>query len=184
MLISSPSAVLVRLVCRLRRPVLGSKVVRSLSSRLLVALLGAGALALACGPHVASTESEANAETPSNVQPNDGTPLATSLDVSVHENVTFTLHVTNTSGKRVELTFPSGQTHEFVVLDSIGREVWRWSNGRLFTQAIQNKLLTSKESAKYEETWDPSKAAGKFTAVARLNSSNYPIEERVEFTLP
>ncbi len=158
--------------------------VRSLSSRLLIALLGAGALALACGPHVASTDSDANAETPGNVQPNDGTPLATSLDVSVRDDVTLTLHVTNTSGKRVELTFPSGQTHEFVVVDSTGKEVWRWSNGRLFTQAIQNKLLTSKESAKYEETWDPSQATGKFTAIARLVSSNYPIEERVEFTLP
>jgi hypothetical protein len=159
-------------------------VVRSLSSRLIVALLGAGALALACGPHVASTDSDANAETPGNVQPDPDTPLASSLDVSVNNEVTFTLHVTNTSGKHVELTFPSGQTHEFVVLDSIGREVWRWSSGRLFTQAIQNKLLGSRESAKYEETWDPTKAAGKFTAVARLNSTNYPVEERVEFTLP
>lgn len=156
----------------------------SKSSRLLVVLLGAGALALACGPHVASTDADANAETPATAQPPSDAPLATSLNVTVRDNVTFTLHVTNTSGKRVELTFPSGMTHDFVVLDSTGNEVWRWSEGRLFTQAIQNKLLTSKESAKYEEAWNPTRVTGKFTAVARLNSSNYPVEERVEFALP
>jgi hypothetical protein len=165
-------------------------VVRSFSSRLLLWIAGAGALALACGPHVASNEGANATETIREGAPaaDSASPLATSLNVSLDksdaQSVTLTLNITNASDKRVELTFPSGQTHDFVVLDSAGTVVWKWSEGRLFTQAMQNKLLTSRESAKFEETWNAAKAQGRFTAVATLRSSNYPIEEKLEFTLP
>jgi hypothetical protein len=183
MLISSPSAsVLYALywLRRARRLLLATH----LSSRLLVWLLSAGALALACGPHVASNESNAATEARRPVDPPTAGPLATSLNVSVENGVTLTLNITNTSERRVELTFPSGQTHDFAVLDSAGKVVWQWSEGRLFTQAMQNKLLTSRESAKYQERWNAQGLVGKFTAVATLRSTNFPIEERIEFTLP
>ena len=41
----------------------------------------------------------------------------------------------------VELDFPDGQTHDFVVLDAAGSEVWRWSDGRMFTQAHAEQVL-------------------------------------------
>lgn len=163
---------------------------RPISSRVLVWILGAGALALACGPHVASNEGANATETIREGTPaaDSASPLATSLNVSLDksdaQSVTLTLNITNASDKRVELTFPSGQTHDFVVLDSTGTVVWKWSEGRLFTQAMQNKLLTSKESAKFEEKWNAEKVQGRFTAVATLRSSNFPVEEKIEFTLP
>ncbi len=110
--------------------------------------------------------------------------LATSVDVTVRDRVTLALHVTNTIGKRLELSFHSGQTHDFVVLDAAGREVWRWSADRMFTQALQNTLLDPRETISYEERWDPAGRTGQFTAVAVLTSNNYPVEERVQFTLP
>ncbi len=133
---------------------------------------------------MASNESNAATETRPRTDAPIGGPLATSLNVSVEDGVTLTLNITNTSERRVELTFPSGQTHDFAVLDSAGKVVWQWSEGRLFTQAMQNKLLTSRESAKYQEKWNAAGLAGKFTAVATLRSTNYPVEERIEFTLP
>ena len=163
---------------------------RSLPSRLTAWLLGAGALALACGPHVASNEGANATEAIRDAKPApEGTsPLATSLNVSVDkhndQSVTLTLNITNAGDKRIELNFPSGQTHDFVVLDSAGAVVWKWSEGRLFTQAMQNKLLTSRESAKFEEKWNAGNAQGHFTVVATLRSSNYPIDEKVEITLP
>ncbi len=111
--------------------------------------------------------------------------LATSVDATVQNGVTFALHVTNASDKRLELRFPSGQTHDFIVIDSAGREVWRWSADRLFTQALQNKLLDPSETVTYAERWRPSKpTSGRFSVRAVMTSSNHPIEERVEFTLP
>lgn len=109
--------------------------------------------------------------------------IAASLDVKVSDEVTFTLHVTNSSAKRVELRFPSGQTHDLVVLDPVGREVWRWSTGRMFTQSMQNKVLGTTDTLTFTETWHPSRA-GTYTAVASLLSQNYPTEQRVEFSLP
>lgn len=94
------------------------------------------------------------------------------------------MHVTNSTENPIELRFPTGQTHDFVVLDSAGTEVWRWSADRMFTQALQTRSLGVGASATYEERWQPQGARGTFTAIGRLVSSNLPIEQRVEFSLP
>ncbi len=112
-----------------------------------------------------------------------GDTVAASLDVKLGDDVQFNLHVTNSSARRVELRFPSGQTHDVVVLDAQGREVWRWSRGRMFTQAIQNKILAASDTLTFTEHWRPERA-GSYTAVASLLSENYPSEQRVDFSLP
>jgi hypothetical protein len=143
---------------------------------------------LACGPHTHHNESAASAAdappTPPRPPSADGQILATSANVSVDQSVALSLHVTNVADHSVELDFPNGQTHDFVVLDSSGHELWRWSNGRMFTQALQNKLLGSTETVTYEEQWDPHSLHGDFTLVAILRSSNFPKEERVGFKVP
>ena len=111
-----------------------------------------------------------------------GDTIAASLDVKVGDDVKFTFHVTNSSAKRVELRFPSGQTHDVVVLDPQGREVWRWSQGRMFTQSMQNKVLGASDTLTFTETWHPDRA-GSYTAVASLLSENYPAEQRAGFSL-
>jgi hypothetical protein len=108
--------------------------------------------------------------------------IVASLDVTGGEEVRFAFRVTNSSAKRVELRFPSGQTHDVIVLDSQGREVWRWSEGRMFTQAMQTKLLGATDTVTFSESWRPQKP-GTFTAVARLLSENFPVEERSDFSL-
>lgn len=113
----------------------------------------------------------------------DGAVAAT-LEVRVGREVEFVLHVTNATEKRLELNFPSGQTHDVIVLDAAGREVWRWSEGRLFTQALQNRLLSSGETATYQQRWAPREQTGTFTAIAILASSNHPVELRRGFALP
>jgi intracellular proteinase inhibitor BsuPI len=162
-------------------------------SRVAIALLCAGALAFACGPR---THSEAaSTATLAAAAPvlqqgtpharTDGVPLASNVDIKLeHDGVRFALLLTNETKKHVELTFPSGQTHEFVVVDSIGREVWRWSTTRLFTQAVQNKLLSSGETMRVSEQWPHPSKRGKYTLIATLNSTNFPIQQRAEFLLP
>lgn len=116
--------------------------------------------------------------------------LGTTLDVNVdardvnEESVKFALHVGNNTKKMIELRFPNGQTHEFVVLDSTGKEMWRWSSGRMFTQAIRNKLLKGREETVFAEQWNTKGLRGTYTAIATLRSENHPVETSVEFVLP
>jgi len=145
--------------------------------RYVLPLLVASALALAYGSPSASHSYE-----PVRHRAVHDT-IAASLDVKVGEPVKFAFHVTNSSSKRVELRFPSGQTHDLVVLDAQGREVWRWSRGRMFTQSMQNKILGASDTLTFTETWHPGQA-GTYTAVASLLSQNFPTEQRVEFSLP
>ncbi len=109
--------------------------------------------------------------------------LTSKLTVNSNHGVEFNLDVRNNTARMVELQFASGQTHEFVVQDASGKEVWRWSEGRMFTQAMQNKLVKGKELATFTENWDAKNMHGRFTATAKLLSDNHPIQESVEFEL-
>jgi hypothetical protein len=111
--------------------------------------------------------------------------LVPSLNVvRVGEQVRFSFNVANAGTRRVEVKFPSGQTHDIVVLDSTGREVWRWAEGRMFTEARQYRPIAGGDTLLLENDWERPAASGKLVAVAILKSTNYPIEHRVEFTLP
>lgn len=147
-------------------------------SRLVVVLLIAAAVLYACGPRSHAAESL------NRKRGTAGPLVASSLDVAVGENVRFALHVTNNAQKRLELTFPSGQNYDIAVLDSLGREVWRWSSDRMFTQALQNRVLEANETLSYKADWQPDAMRGSFIAVASLRSENHPLERRVPFSLP
>jgi hypothetical protein len=115
----------------------------------------------------------------------NATALSTTFDVTVHgDEVRFVLHVTNTSTKKLELTFPNGQTHDVTVLDAAGSEVWRWGEGQMFTQALRNQPLDPHASVAYAVRWRRPAAHGPLTAVATLTSTNYPVESRTPFALP
>lgn len=145
--------------------------------RITVPLLAAAGLVFACGPRTPNPTASA--------RPKAGADKGVTSHVMVDTaqgSVHFAIEVANDSPKRVELIFPDGRTHDFAVLDSAGREVWRWSRGRLFTQGIQNRLLDARDSAVYDERWEPP-APGHYTLVAQLRSANYPVQQRVEFAL-
>ena len=179
-----------------------------MNTRLVISLLCAGALAFACGPRSRSEapSSLATAQTAQPVRasqaPHTSRPGATPrgkhhdtgsartdvkidsrLDVFVEpREVRFALNVKNVGGKHAELDFPSGQTYDIVVVDSIGREVWRWAKGRMFTQNVQNKELGGGDEMQIAESWKPK--TGRYTAIATLASSNYPVEQRADFIVP
>lgn len=121
-------------------------------------------------------------------QPDKKEVLATTFDVlrpkGDAESVRFALRVVNNTSKMVEINFPDGQTHDFVVNDSTGKEVWRWSEGRMFTSAMRSKTLKGKDETVFEESWETTGHHGSFTAIATLRSQNFPIETSVQFALP
>lgn len=150
-----------------------------MSEKLPLTLVFIAVLAFACGPR--PREAGADSATVKRSASAD-TPLAAALDVRVANGVEFAFQVANEGSKKLELLFPDGRTHDVVVLDSIGREVWRWSDGRMFTQAVQNKVLRSNDALTFEQQW-PSPRPGRYMAVATLASRNYPVEHRVEFVV-
>jgi Intracellular proteinase inhibitor len=169
-----------------------------MSSRSLIPFLLVAAVVFACGPRA---HSEASAKKDSAVVAQAGAPVRPTLSAAHasgdrkntveaqlyvrtnEQSVTFALHVFNTGKRRVEITFPSGQTYDFVVLDSTGREVWRWGKGRMFTQTLRNKLLGGGESLELEETFEEPLEPGRYTARATLTSQNYPLVQQTEFTI-
>jgi hypothetical protein len=166
-------------------------------ARTVVALLAVIGLAYACGSRarefslvMAGTTTGAGSERAtlsavSLAHPHTGSALASTLDVDVRgDEVRFVLRVTNTSNKKLELTFPNGQTHDLAVLNAAGDEVWRWGSGQMFTQALRNQPLDAHASIVYMARWRQPAAHGPLTAVATLTSTNYPVESRAPFALP
>lgn len=149
--------------------------------RLVPAFVTVAAIVFACGPRSHSSEAPGRSRTVS------GPSIVTALDVRQQgKSVTFAFRVTNNAKKKLELVFPSGQTHDLVILDAQGEEIWRWSAGRMFTQALQNRIVGARETITYEVAWTPpGRGAGTMlTAVATLLSENHPLEERAEFAVP
>jgi hypothetical protein len=144
---------------------------------ILSALLLAAGLAYACGPRARSAEPERRKV----VAPPSGSPIAAVLDVRIRDGIEFGFRVTNNAAGKLELLFPTGQTHDIVVKDSVGREVWRWSEGRMFTQALLNRILESNASVAFNAAWRAEVPPGRYVAIASLLSENRPLEERVEF---
>lgn len=155
-----------------------------MNGKLPLSLLFVAALAFACGPRT-RTEARSSTRGAGTTQVARGatsTALTPSLDVSVEDRVRFAFQVMNDGSKKLEVKFPDGRTHDVVLLDSLGREVWRWSEGRLFTQAMQARVLRSSDALRYEGEWrDP--APGRYVAVATLQSQNFPVQRTAEFVV-
>ncbi|HKH94055.1 MAG TPA: BsuPI-related putative proteinase inhibitor [Gemmatimonadaceae bacterium] len=164
---------------------------------LLIPLLCLGAVAFACGPR---SHTEASLVSVSLARASDPAAkpqqakarkkessvirVTPSFTVQVERNtLRFGLDVSNVSKKSVELAFPDGQTHDFAVLDSAGREVYRWSTTRMFTQSVQNRTIEGGETLRIAEQASPSLPQGSYVAVATLRSTNFPMQERVAFEL-
>ena len=160
-----------------------------MNTRLLISLLCAGAVALACGSlshrdtsvaHKTSSMRHSIRKTSDANAPNVNGNFA--VNVEPHA-LRFALNLTNDSNKHVELSFPNGQQYDFTVLDSVGHEVYRWGAGRMFTQSVQNKLIGGEKTMHIDERAEMTLPHGKYIAVATLRSSNFPMTQSSTFAL-
>ncbi len=112
-------------------------------------------------------------------------PLVSSLQVAAFaDSVSFALQVTNAGSAPVELEFPSGQTHDFVV-SRAGVELWRWSADRVFTQALRSDRLAPGETRAFEGSWRvPAGTGGELVARGFLTAAGRRAEQRAAFRLP
>jgi hypothetical protein len=176
-----------------------------MSTRYIIPLLLAGAVALACGSRshsegsaavpvaklsqaFASTAAPAAAPAaiPKPVRLTEGAAqkLSSAFRVSHDKKeLHFALDVTNPGKKHLELNFPNSQEYEFSVLDTAGKEVFRWSATKMFTQSRQNRLLDGGDTMHIEEDAPAQLPHGSYVAVGTLRSTNFPVQERVAFEL-
>lgn len=112
-------------------------------------------------------------------------PLVSSLSVRTGEgDVRFLLQITNASERPVTATFSSGQSYDFTVRQQ-GRELWRWSAGTGFTQALREVTIAPGETLEFEERWTaPAGATGELEAEAAFTSSSHPLRQGAVFRLP
>ena len=76
------------------------------------------------------------------------------------QTVHLELALTNDSAIPVAMALPTGQLFDFRVLHE-EREIWRWSTGRAFAQAITEVLLDPGQRGRYRIDWDQRDQAGR-----------------------
>jgi len=72
----------------------------------------------------------------------------------VGEVLSFSLEISNTQDKTLKLFFPTSKIYDFAVYDESGKEVYRWSRNKLFTQVITRIVLKPKETKVFSLEWD------------------------------
>lgn len=112
-------------------------------------------------------------------------PLVASVQVEPQgDSVHFVLQVTNASEQPVALEFTSGQSYDFVVHRG-ERELWRWSEGQFFTQALRSETLPPGETLRYQASWAPlPDTAGELTVTGRLVAQPHGVAQSARFRLP
>jgi hypothetical protein len=111
--------------------------------------------------------------------------IASSLEVGIATGeVRLVLHVSNTTERVLEFTFPTSQRYDFVVENLTGQEVWRWSADRSFLQVVTDARLEPGETWTMEAVWSTEREAGTYVATGRLTAMDRQVEQRAEFELP
>ncbi|MCM3651169.1 BsuPI-related putative proteinase inhibitor [Metabacillus litoralis] len=81
--------------------------------------------------------------------------LELKVDVNVTEHqAEFIITLANNSNEMKKLEFPTSQKYEIIVTDGNDQEVYRYSAGKMFTQAIEYALIKQGESVQWEEIWE------------------------------
>lgn len=108
--------------------------------------------------------------------------LDAGLDVTATpDSVEFAFTVENATPETVDLEFRSGLVADFAVFDD-GEEVWRFSDGKMFTQALQSETLAPGETFTYPAKWEEP-VPGEYEVIATLQTRNTGVEAHASFTV-
>ena len=71
----------------------------------------------------------------------------------LREPVKLTLIVTNESQKIISAVYSSSQSFDFAVFNNDKREIWRWSNDKVFAQMLRPFTLPPGKEVRFSTTW-------------------------------
>lgn len=94
------------------------------------------------------------------------------------EPLGVTIMLVNNTGEELDLEFRTGQKYD-LILERHGREVWRLSEGRGYTQAIQRETLSDRDYLIFTEIIKPDVRRGRYNLIAEITTAD-PEIERVE----
>lgn len=106
-----------------------------------------------------------------------------SNEVKPGETLRLKLSIENTGKETQELTFNSSQRFDVRVEDESGREIWRWSDGRVFAQVIETVAIQPGKSISFDAEWPGIDSAekpvspGDYSVFAWFTADNLRSEE-------
>ncbi|GGC74387.1 hypothetical protein GCM10007216_01240 [Thalassobacillus devorans] len=108
-----------------------------------------------------------------------------------NDRVTFQFSLENQGDEAYELGFTSGQKYEIVVKNDSDEEVYRFSEGQMFTQALETKTLEPGDSMSFEEEWSDGVEPGDYNAAISIEANSVnsqtleskPFQETKAFTV-
>lgn len=129
--------------------------------RWLLLLGGIGALTVFAGLGATGTPSTGTGASPAaGAGPAVAVDLAVEpVDVGGQAAYVLALGVMASGNEEAVLTFRTGQTYDFAAFQD-GREVWRWSAGRAFHQAVTERRFRPGELVVFTHVWDGRDALG------------------------
>jgi hypothetical protein len=96
------------------------------------------------------------------------------------EPIALMLGVRNPTDAAITLRFPTGQRYDFVIESPAGVEVWRWSTGRMFAQALGQQAVPTGWELNYNETYGGRLAPGTYRVRGFLTTTDEQLEARAE----
>lgn len=100
-----------------------------------------------------------------------------SLDRSSYkagDKVAARLSLRNTRPEPLVLDFNSGQEFDVAIVDAAGKEVYRWSAGRMFAQMLHDLSITGEKNWAAQLALPAGLAPGKYSAQAWLTATGTP----------
>lgn len=94
------------------------------------------------------------------------------------EQVQITFTKCNITNRTITLRYSTGQRFDIVALHGT-REVWRWSDGRVFTQAGGTEVLEPGECRTYTATWDLRNKQGNYVAPDNFTIRAFNVAENL-----
>lgn len=141
----------------------------------MFALFGAVVLRVGKVPDISEAQGEKMRES--------GFGVSMTTDRAVYtagQPINIELRVLNRTGENVTLQFRNGQRFDFAIAESGGKEIWRWSRGRMFTMALGTETLgPGRTEVTYKETHTGRLAPGTYKVTGTVTASNRPMSGSV-----
>ena len=117
--------------------------------------------------------------------------LTSRLKVSKGDPIAFYVAIVNQSENDLVVKFPTSQKFDFALRDKNGTEYWRWSTGKVFTQAVSVVTVPGGPRGGFHVDGDeltevplPKQIDEYVTLVGELRSSNMPFVGTVRIETP
>ena len=147
------------------------------TAAVILALVGAGIVALIVGPRSCDAQTEVPRVT------GVGVSLATDRTVyGTGQPIAIELRAFNSTSEATLLQFRTAQRYDFVVQDSAGKTVWQWAAERMFAQVLgQESLGPSKPQIAYTDKYAGQLPPGTYKLTGTVTASNLPMSASVTF---